>query len=468
MRAGGGRVLDKKTTAGKASENEAKAMGVSNRKGLIVKIVIGAVAAAVVCAMGVNAYIQSQQGESPIASSSNTTSQNVVQQPPSSVSVPAGSSSEEEPKKVYRWVVEPSLAYDIMMPVPNDDIGDQGTLAFLDVYNGSLWGVTRFDGSVVFEPTYSDGDNAPMVMCGGGLHNVPSPDAVWNSENTNQQLAQAGLPYEVHGGHGGHGPYGFIQHPLTGEMKAFSQGHSPPQLNEDVISQDFNGNTLPAFEYYPGLPGLADDFSNLYEYYQTDYLGLARPDGTILLPAEYTRARYKNGNYALEQNGKWGYYSITTESLITDIIYDMPWQDIFGIPGVGFFNEGLCPVVQNGQYGYIDTKGETVIPLEFEGATHVYNGRAWVKQGGLWGQIEFVRELVEPDITDDSGATYRTTTELNLRYGPGTEYEPPLQVLPTGSAVRLAGYMNSVTDEWIFVDFEGINGWVSTQYIESL
>ncbi len=51
--------------------------------------------------------------------------------------------------------------------------------------------------------------------------------------------------------------------------------------------------------------------------------------------------------------------------------------------GIGFFNEGLCPVAQNGHYGFIDEGGNIVVPLEFEGATHVYGGQAWVKQGGL-------------------------------------------------------------------------------------
>lgn len=471
---------DGKMTAGKTAASGAKAVGGAVGKGLVAKIVIGAVAAAVVCAVGVSTYIQSQQGESPVASSSNTTSQNVVQQPPSSVSVPASSSSEEEPKEVYRWVIEPSLAYDTMMPVPNENSSDTMTLGFLDVYDGRYWGVNRFDGSVVFEPIYTDEYNNPMGVCGmDGMHDVPLPDALWNGETTNQTLAAVGLPYEVDGGHGG-GRHSLLQHPDTGQMISMFHGDGFALQPDGITAEDFWGNPIPALPYYRGLSGLAEDFSNVANEngLLVDYslLGLARTDGTVLLAPEYTRAYYYNGFYALEKNGyyqengwvsgQWAYYSTTTEQFITDFVYDLPWVDHWQKPGIGFFNEGLCPVAQNGRYGYIDTKGNTIVPLEFEGATHVHNGRAWVKQGGLWGQIEFVRELVEPDITDESGTTYRTTTELNLRYGPGTEYEPPLQTLPAGSIVYLAGYMNSVSDEWIFVDFDGVSGWVSTQYIE--
>ena len=44
------------------------------------------------------------------------------------------------------------------------------------------------------------------------------------------------------------------------------------------------------------------------------------------------------------------------------------------------FSEGLAPVKQNGKYGFINTKGEVVIPCIYDGAADFSEGLAMVKQ----------------------------------------------------------------------------------------
>lgn len=75
------------------------------------------------------------------------------------------------------------------------------------------------------------------------------------------------------------------------------------------------------------------------------------------------------------------------------------------------------------------------------------------------------RKLVEPTIIDHSSKLYKTTVELNLRYGPGTEYEPPIRTLEQGYTVTVSGYMNDLSDEWVFVSAGRGTGWVNSRYL---
>lgn len=327
----------------------------------------------------------SSLGQEPVSSSES------VQQPASSFPAPVSNSSQKEPKDVYKWIIEPSLSYDVMMPVPNENINNEKTIDFLDVSKGNIWGVNRFDGSVVFEPVKTD-SNSPMFVCAlnnGHIHDPPFPDATSNEKTANQKLTAAGLPYPVSGGHGSEN-YSLLQHPGTGKMVEMAHGDGSIDIKKG--KEEKSDIPIPVITYYKGLPGLAEDFSNgRSDLVDFNYRGLARADGTVLLAPEYTNSNYRNGFYALEKGGKWAYYSTKTEQFITGFVYDLPWVSVWKGSEIGFFNEDLCPVVQKGEYGYIDTKGNIIIPLKFEGATHVLHGRAWVKQGGLWGQIEFVR-----------------------------------------------------------------------------
>lgn len=53
------------------------------------------------------------------------------------------------------------------------------------------------------------------------------------------------------------------------------------------------------------------------------------------------------------------------------------------------FSEGLAYFQENGLYGYVDTQGKIVIPVQFKGAGGFYNQRAVVKDhNDLWGYID--------------------------------------------------------------------------------
>lgn len=69
---------------------------------------------------------------------------------------------------------------------------------------------------------------------------------------------------------------------------------------------------------------------------------------------------------------------------------------------LGSFNEGLAPVLRNGKWGFINTKGEEVIPCQYPNpyedftASPFYEGMALVQKDGKWGFINTKGEEVIP------------------------------------------------------------------------
>lgn len=68
-------------------------------------------------------------------------------------------------------------------------------------------------------------------------------------------------------------------------------------------------------------------------------------------------------------------------------IYDGYWAE---------FSEGLAAVEKKGEEGYIDKKGNTVIPFQFEQAGKFQEGLAPVKKNGKWGYINQKGNVIIP------------------------------------------------------------------------
>ena len=68
-----------------------------------------------------------------------------------------------------------------------------------------------------------------------------------------------------------------------------------------------------------------------------------------------------------------------------------------------FCNEGLCKVHKDGKFGYIDTKGNEVIPGQFDHARLFVNGMAAVAVGNRWGFIDKTGRYVINPQYDDAG-----------------------------------------------------------------
>jgi len=304
--------------------------------------------------------------------------------------VPAQASSAPEQTAAWRWLQEPYLAYDEIMPLYNETTLEEPK-AFLDYTVGGQWGVMRFDdASDVFAP-YSD--TGPAMICAyGHVHGLPMEvEASGDYPAITDQLYAMGFPFEAGGGHGYGDSMLYLYDPATGSMTLGFFGYGSFYTVQSVIDQGYDIEMPPASSL---LEVISTDMLDEFDMAREDaaYLyGLATGDGQLLLPVEYLEIGLPmDGMIPLYQSGQWGYYNTETGALV-DCIYDNLW--VYGNSwwtGIGFYSEGLCPVRRNGRVGFIDKTGAVVVQPEFDGATHVYGGKAWVKQDGLWGQIEIL------------------------------------------------------------------------------
>ena len=69
------------------------------------------------------------------------------------------------------------------------------------------------------------------------------------------------------------------------------------------------------------------------------------------------------------ENGKYGYVN-TKGEVVVPCIYDNTW----------WFSEGFARVEQNDKSGFINTQGEVVIPCIYDNADDFFEGLAKVKQ----------------------------------------------------------------------------------------
>lgn len=111
---------------------------------------------------------------------------------------------------------------------------------------------------------------------------------------------------------------------------------------------------------------------------ETDNVALPREPDEIWLP--------------YEADGKWGYINTRGETII-EPVYEY----------AGWFSEGLAVFCEGGLYGYINRQNQAVIAPRYDGAGEFVNGYAVVCKGdwqsgtALWGYIDGSgREIVSP------------------------------------------------------------------------
>lgn len=85
-----------------------------------------------------------------------------------------------------------------------------------------------------------------------------------------------------------------------------------------------------------------------------------------------------------EKDGKRGFLDRSGKTV------DYPYDHIEG------FSEGLSVVVKDSIYGYIDTTGKLVVPIQYEGAVRFSENLAAVMKDGKWGFIDHTGKLVLP------------------------------------------------------------------------
>ena len=116
-----------------------------------------------------------------------------------------------------------------------------------------------------------------------------------------------------------------------------------------------------------------------------------------------------NGSMAAEKDGKWGYINDKGETVIP-FEYEPSWgkgffYDRYGTADLEVPDEkafcyaasgGFVPLLKDGQWKLVNMQGETAIPYGvFETIRPVYDGKCWVKKDGKWGVIRVAEETGE-------------------------------------------------------------------------
>lgn len=115
--------------------------------------------------------------------------------------------------------------------------------------------------------------------------------------------------------------------------------------------------------------------------------------------------------YHVRKDGKTGIADIMTGEIILDPIYD----DVEGY----FPGNGMCAVCVDGKWGYVNSKGETLINFKFDFACSFSEGFARVNLNKKWGYINESGEYYVTPAFDDTKdfSQGRAAVKLGSKWG---------------------------------------------------
>ena len=140
----------------------------------------------------------------------------------------------------------------------------------------------------------------------------------------------------------------------------------------------------------------AEDFNNLgmamiaLDYDANGYID--RQGNYVIKPEYYSIGDFIDGIAPAREwgsenkfNGKCGFINIKGETIIP-FIYEhaMPFID------------GMAKVSKEGKWGYIDKSGRVQIPIKYDYISDFINGHVWVNENGFWGTLNNKGQFVIP------------------------------------------------------------------------
>ena len=176
---------------------------------------------------------------------------------------------------------------------------------------------------------------------------------------------------------------------------------------------DRSGNLFP---YHPEMK------EKLYRRQVGKKWGFADWTGEMVIPAQFeeTLIEFSEGLAAVEQDGEWGYIDSTGRFVIQpqfreanyfrEGLADVETEDFQellidrtgkALPRnydqlKGGINEGRIPAELHGKVGYLNEKGEMIIPPRYQSGWPFHEGLAAVEDNDQWGYIDREGKLVIP------------------------------------------------------------------------
>ncbi len=138
--------------------------------------------------------------------------------------------------------------------------------------------------------------------------------------------------------------------------------------------------------------------------------------------SEYDSAGvFTGGVVAVQKGEKWGYVNSKGETVIA-FNYDAIPNHSSTKVGVTPYecSEGYITVLKNGKYGVFSSDGKEVVPCEYSYVTTVHDGRAFVSNdGGIWGVL-----LIDGDVSKGIKYEEKTTTTTSTAVETTSQPEP--------------------------------------------
>ncbi len=142
-----------------------------------------------------------------------------------------------------------------------------------------------------------------------------------------------------------------------------------------------------------------DEWERYYDFLSglSDKCAIWNKDGLVSDFVYDECGSYSSGLMAVKENGKWGYVNDRGE-IVIPLEYDASWEEYEMGFGLSILDEqkaycyaateGYVPLVKDGVWEMRNTKGDLVIaPGIFEALRPVYDGKCWAKKNGKWGVI---------------------------------------------------------------------------------
>lgn len=384
------------------------------------------------------------------------------------------------------------LSYDEIRLVCRYSVWNEPLAGYYTTCRDGQWGLMRNDGSKVLSCDFE----RPVALCSDGAPRYPAWIAVSGNadaafwEDTSRYLTSIGEGRICDMAHCGPGYEKYLWLEDRGQMCAYigSLGPSEP-THITPGQQDACGNCFPAqdavliSEEWGEVP--SDTTGESYRY--------RTADGTPLNNYDYQQAQpFLHGALlAAARRGSQWIYLDQQGTEVTAPVYEAVYQDPWGNLSLASpLLNGYAAVCRDGKFGLLDSAGQEFVPCTYDGL--VWDGSlGWIKLADGWHAFsvpsaptptatpaqpeepDLLRwvsiDLVFPDTypPDYYHPIYRTISydNLNVRAGPGTEYDKVGSLLPGSNVEQLGG--SSTTDEWIFVAYQDWPlGWVSTEYLE--
>ncbi len=184
---------------------------------------------------------------------------------------------------------------------------------------------------------------------------------------------------------------------------------------------------------------------------------------------------FSDGMAAVKKGGKWGYIN---ERGVTAIPFDFDScavADAMGKDCAFAFVNGLAPVCKDGYFGIINKNAETVVGFEFSTILPGDNGVFIACKGGEWGLITIDKEYLgtmvptttvpvsvnsDPAIPKGKYTVKTSGSVLNMR----ASADPNSSVvakIPNGTVLNVT---KSVTG-WAYAKYNSFSGWVSADFL---